>query len=160
MLRAVLGDLVQRLTANGSPDHLVAARTGIRSARTKCSSATKLALATAAATPHGPAEHAIRRSTGRRSTHTARRWMGQRACGSPPNPAEEFPKAPVVAGRYLWRLWGSEQLDDVVGEFRRVVLVVSRDAERLEYVDRFLVHLALVICLRPSQQHLDRHILI
>jgi len=51
----------KRLTANGSPDRLAAARTGIRSARTKSSSATLLGSATAAAgTPPGTAAPATR----------------------------------------------------------------------------------------------------
>jgi len=74
----------KRLTANGSPDRLAAARTGIRSARTKSSSATLLASATAAAgTPPGTAAPATRRSTGHRSTHTARRSTDPRPCASP-----------------------------------------------------------------------------
>ena len=69
----------KRLTANGSPDRLAAARTGIRSARTKSSSATLLASATAAgahllALPH------LRRGDQRATSKHALHSFG-RACG-------------------------------------------------------------------------------
>jgi hypothetical protein len=57
----------------------------------------KLASAAAVVTPRGRAGSAIRRCTGRRSTRTARRSMGQRLCGSRPRGTDaETPGVPPV----------------------------------------------------------------
>jgi hypothetical protein len=47
-------------------------------------------LGTAAGTPRGHAARAMRRSTGRRSTPSARRSMDRRPCASPATPAERL----------------------------------------------------------------------
>ena len=68
-------------TVDHAPAHALPKR-GTNSASAKSSSATRLASATAAATPHGRAARAMRRRPGRRSTRTARRSKGLRPCGS------------------------------------------------------------------------------
>ena len=69
-------------TGSGSPTHRHAAPTATPSARTRYWSAIKPASGTAAGTPPGPAEYAMRRCTGHRSTATAASSLGRRMCGS------------------------------------------------------------------------------
>jgi hypothetical protein len=79
-----------------SRDVLQDAPTATPSAPTESSSATSLVLATAVDTPHGHAEPATRRFTGRPSTPTAPPSTGQRPSESPTSP-----RSPRVAGRQL-----------------------------------------------------------
>jgi len=82
----------QRIEAGGDiPAHIRCGREALAPAREVMAGACrccrhlragiKPASATAAGTPPGPAAHATRPSTGRRSTSTVPRWKGLRPCG-------------------------------------------------------------------------------
>jgi len=85
----VLGELVKTTTGKWITHPPSDVPTGTPSARTKSSSDMSRASDTAAVdTPPGIAEPATPWSTVRRSTHTARRWTGQRQCGSQLGPSD------------------------------------------------------------------------